>query len=86
MALNDGSLDAFATDKGILYELAESVPGARMLPGRWGEEHLSQGIPRDHSAGPPLLTRFAASVPAEGLVQRAADRAGLHGVVPAAQG
>lgn len=44
-ALNDGSLDAFATDKGILYELTESVPGARMLPGRWGEEHLSLGFP-----------------------------------------
>lgn len=85
-ALNDGSLDAFATNKGILYKLAESVPGARMLPGRWGEEHLSLGIPRDHSAGLPFLTRFAASVQAEGLVQRAANRAGLHGVVPVAKG
>ena len=29
-------IDAFATNKAILFELADRVPGARVLDGRWG--------------------------------------------------
>lgn len=29
-------LDAFATNKAILFEMADGMPGARILAGRWG--------------------------------------------------
>lgn len=80
-ALIAGPLDAFATNKAILFELQGGVPGALVLPGRWGLEHLALGTGKGREAGLPLLRQFSAAVQAEGLVQRAADRAGLRGAV-----
>ena len=31
--LRTGAIDAYATNKGILFELADTVPGSRVLPG-----------------------------------------------------
>lgn len=80
-ALAGGRLDAFATNKAILFELADRVEGARVLEGRWGQEHLALGTGKGRDAGREWLARFAAEVQAQGLVQRAAERAGLRGAV-----
>jgi len=76
-------LDAFAANKGILFELADTLPGARVLPGRWGLEHLAIGIPKGRDVGLPWLREFAEQARASGAVQRAAERAGLRGTVDA---
>jgi len=78
-------LDAFATNKGILFELADTLPGARVLPGRWGLEHLAIGIPKGRDAGAPWLREFAEQAGASGAVRRAAERAGLRGTVDASE-
>jgi hypothetical protein len=39
--LCDGRIDAFATNKGILFEMADELPEARVLDGRWGAESLA---------------------------------------------
>ncbi|NDG04464.1 MAG: glycosyltransferase, partial [Alphaproteobacteria bacterium] len=36
--LAQGQLDAFATNKAILFEMSDGVPGSRVLEGRWGLE------------------------------------------------
>ena len=77
--LADGSLDAFATNKAILHELADGVPGARVLPGAYGRETFALGIPRGREAGLPWLGRFVAGARADGTVERAVERAGLRG-------
>ena len=82
-ALQAGQLDGFATNKGILFELADRVPGARVLDGRWGLEHLAIATGKGRDAALPWLRGFAASVAADGQVARAAERAGLRGTVPA---
>lgn len=79
--LRQGRLDAFATNKGILYELAEQLPGARVLDGRWGVEQLAIAIPKGRQAGMAYLSRFALTVRREGLLQAASERAGLRGVI-----
>lgn len=85
-ALLAGQIDAFATNKGILSELADRVPGARLLDGRWGLEHLALGTPKGREAAAPLLQRFVTEAQADGRVQRAAERAGLRGLaVPGAR-
>ena len=81
--LRQAQIDAFATNKGILYELADSLPGARVLDGRWGLEHLAIAIPKGRGAALDAAREFGASVRTSGLVQRAADRAGLRGTVAA---
>lgn len=74
-----GELDAFATNKAILHEMADGLAGSRVLAGRWGLESLALGIPKGREAGLAVLLEFAAAAAAEGLVERAVARSGLRG-------
>lgn len=79
-ALQQHEIDAYATNKGILFELADQVPGSRVLAGRWGEEHLAIAVPKGRDAARATLAAFTAQVRADGSVERAAQRAGLRGL------
>lgn len=76
-------LDAFATNKAILFEMSDSLPGSRVLDGRWGVEHLAIAIPKGRDQGMPYMRKFVEDAKSEGLVTRAAERAGLRGTVKA---
>lgn len=78
-ALAGGRVDAYATNKAILHELADRVPGTRVLDGRWGLEHLALATGPGRPAAMPWLRRFVAAVTAGGQVAQAAERAGLRG-------
>lgn len=83
--LRQGELEAFATNKGILFEMSDALPGSRVLAGRWGLEQLAIGVPQGREAAAAWLKAFADDVVRQGLVQGAAARAGLRGTVaPAA--
>jgi len=73
-------IDAFATNKAILYELADAVPTARVLDGRWGLEHLAIAVPKGRAVAAEYLRGFSESARSEGLVLAAAQRAGLRGL------
>jgi polar amino acid transport system substrate-binding protein len=77
--LTQRKLDAFATNKGILFQMSDSLPSARVLDGRWGLEHMAIAIPKGRDQGMAYMRGFAEDVTAEGLVARAAGRAGLRG-------
>jgi len=77
--LSQRKVDAFATNKAILFEMSDSLPQSRVLDGRWGLEHLAIAIPKGRDRGMDYMRRFARDVAAEGLVTRAAERAGLRG-------
>jgi polar amino acid transport system substrate-binding protein len=79
--LKDREIDAFATNKATLFEIAELVPGSRVLDGRWGEERHAIAIPKGRDAGLDFLRRFTAEIQASGLVNAAATRAGLKGAM-----
>lgn len=79
--LKQGQLDAFATNKGILNELADSVPGARILDGRWGLEHMAIAIPKGRESGMSYLSSFALSVRRDGTLSSIVSRSGLRGTV-----
>ncbi len=79
--LADGRMDAFATNKATLFEMADKLPGSRALDGRWGLERHAMGIPKGREAALPYLRKFTEDVIAEGLVLAAAKRAGLRGMV-----
>jgi polar amino acid transport system substrate-binding protein len=81
--LQRGELDAFATNKGILFELAEKVPGAQVLKDRWGLENLAIAIPKGRENAMPYLREFAQSLVARGELQKMASRAGLRGLAQA---
>lgn len=75
-------LDAYATNKAILFEMADQLPGSRVLNGRWGIEVFAVAIPQGRAPALAAIGRFAEAVQSEGLVARAAERAGLRGVAP----
>jgi polar amino acid transport system substrate-binding protein len=80
--LQRGALEAFATNKGILFEMAAHVPDAQVLKDRWGLENLAIAIPKGREAGLSYLREFAQTLKREGELQRMADRAGLRGLAP----
>lgn len=81
--LRRGELDAFATNKAVLFEMADGLPGARVLEGRWGLEHLALAVPKGRSEAAKFLREFTGSVQRDGLLHAAAKRAGLRGSVEA---
>jgi polar amino acid transport system substrate-binding protein len=81
--LAQNRLDAFATNKAILFGMYDELPGSRVLEGRWGLEHFGIGIPKGRDAAMPYLRRFAEDMKSEGAVARAASRAGLRGTAAA---
>lgn len=74
-------MDAFASNKAILFEMSDQVPGSRVLEWRWGLEHLAIAIPKGRDQGMAYVRKFAEDAKAEGLVTRAVERAGLRGTV-----
>jgi len=79
--LADGRVDAYATNKAILFEMSDQSPGSRVLDGRWGIEVFAIGIPKGREVAMPAVRRFADEARSQGLVKRAAERAGLRGTV-----
>lgn len=77
--LTSRELDAFATNKSILFSMADQISGARVLGGRWGLEHIAVAIPKDRG-GMEFIRRFVADVQSSGLLAEAEQRAGLRGV------
>jgi len=80
--LRQRQIDAFATNKGILFEMADELPGMRILDGRWGLEHLAIAVPKGRSVALPYLQQFAQEMRASGALQAAITRSGLRGTEP----
>jgi polar amino acid transport system substrate-binding protein len=82
--LAQGKLEAYATNKAILFEMADGLKGSRVLDGRWGLEHFAFGVPKGRRQAMPFLERFVEAAKREGQVARAVERAGLRGTLAAA--
>lgn len=79
--LSQRRLDAFATNKAILFEMSDALLGSRVIDGRWGLEHLAIAIPKGRDQGMSYMRKFVEDAKSEGLVTRAVERAGLRGTV-----
>ena len=79
--LQDGKADAFTTNKGILFELADQIPGAKVLPGRWGLERMAAGVPKGRDAGLNFLQEFGKDIQTDGTLKKVIERAGIRGFV-----
>jgi len=82
--MTSGKLDAYATNKASLFEMAGKLPGSKVLEGRWGVEHFAVAIPKGRDQGMAFVRRFTVEVKSEGLVGAAIARAGLRGAATAA--
>jgi polar amino acid transport system substrate-binding protein len=84
-ALRNGELDVYATNKAILFEMAQSLPGARVLDDNWGQEHMAIAIPKGRETGRERLDGFVRDVQSSGLLEQIEASAGLKGAVKAAR-
>jgi polar amino acid transport system substrate-binding protein len=81
--LRNGELDAYATNKAILSEMSDALPGAQILDGNWGMEHMAIAIPKGREQALPFVEGFAREVQAGGLLEQVQRDAGLRGAVKA---
>ena len=81
-ALAAGALDAFATNKGILFELADQLPQHRVLSDAWGQEQLAIAIPQGRTDAMAWLQAWAQERVQRGQIAALAQRAGLRGLAP----
>jgi polar amino acid transport system substrate-binding protein len=82
-SLRTGVFDVYATNKSILFQMAQSLPGARVLDGNWGAEHMAIAVPKGREASQPLLDSFVREVQSSGQLLEIETAAGLKGAVSA---
>ena len=85
--LKAGKVQALAQDRSLLLEMAQRLPGSRVLDDRLLSAELAFALPRHRPAALAFVSEFVEQAKASGLVQRAVDGAHLLGVnvVPAAR-
>jgi len=79
-ALTSGTVDALAGLKQALMDLADKLPGSRMLDGRFMAVQQSIGVPKGRAAGLAYLRGLVEEAKASGLVARAIAATGARGV------
>jgi polar amino acid transport system substrate-binding protein len=77
--MSAGAISAYATNKATLFEMAEKLPGSKVLDGRWGTERHAIAIPKGREPAMAFIRQFTSEVKSEGVVGTAIARAGLRG-------
>jgi polar amino acid transport system substrate-binding protein len=78
--LKTGKVDALAGLKQGLLDLAGRLPGSRIVEGHFMGVQQSIAVPKGRDAGLSYLRRFVEEAKASGLVARAIEQTGAHGV------
>jgi polar amino acid transport system substrate-binding protein len=79
--IRNGELDLYATNKAILFQMAEQLPDSRVLNDNWGQEHMAIAVPKGREGGKELLDAFVGDVQSNGRLEQVEASAGLKGAV-----
>jgi polar amino acid transport system substrate-binding protein len=74
-------IDAFATNKAVLFAWSDHLPGSRILDGRYGVERIALAIPKGRPRAMGYLTTFVKEVRDDGFLERAAAKVRFRGRV-----
>jgi polar amino acid transport system substrate-binding protein len=74
-----GKADVFATNKTILFELSDKLPGSKVLDGRYGVEQIALGMAKGKESAMAYARAFITAVTSGGLVKAAAERVSVRG-------
>jgi polar amino acid transport system substrate-binding protein len=77
--VRERSVDAYSTQKAILFELSDDLPGSRVLPGSIGVERWALAVPKGRQAAMPYLNSFLKEIRQNGDLAKAVERSGLRG-------
>lgn len=79
-ALATGKADVYGENLHLAHRIADALPGARVLPGRFNVVQMAIGVRKQAAAALPTVDEFVNLIRSDGTVQRAITEAGLRGV------
>jgi polar amino acid transport system substrate-binding protein len=84
--LRSGAVDVFGADSGVVYPIAETLPGSHVLPGAFAIVRVAASLPKGRSAAAQdALAKSIDEARTTGIVKEAIDAKGLQRVTVAAQ-
>jgi polar amino acid transport system substrate-binding protein len=84
--LRAGKADAIAQSRESLTQIAEKLPGSRVLPGAFLSSFVAVAVPKGKPAALVYVSAFAEEAKASGLVRRSLDSNGMKSSVVAPAG
>jgi len=79
-ALATGKADVYGENLHLAHRIADALPGARVLPGRFNVVQMAIGVRMRAAAALPAVDEFVNRIRADGTVQKAILEANLRGV------
>lgn len=76
--LKAGRIDVFSSNKAILYEMSDAVPGSRVLADVIGYESMSIGIPKERAAAIPKINEWIDGAMQQGQINDMVKNSGLR--------
>jgi polar amino acid transport system substrate-binding protein len=78
--LATGKADVYGENLDLAHRIADALPGARVLPGRFNVVQMAIGVRKRGAAALPTIDEFIIRSRSDGTVQKAIIEAGLRGV------
>jgi len=79
-ALETGAADVYGENLHLAHRIADALPGAHVLPGRFNVVQMAIGVRKRAGSALPTVDEFVNGMRSDGTVQRAIAEAGLRGV------
>ena len=79
-ALATGKADVYGENLHLAHRIAEALPGARVLPGRFNVVQMAIGVRKRAAGELPTVDEFVSRIRSDGTVQKVIAEAGLRGV------
>jgi polar amino acid transport system substrate-binding protein len=79
-ALATGNADVYGENLHLAHRIADALPGARVLPGRFNVVEMAIGVRKRSAAALPFIDEFVNRIRFDGTLQKAIAEAGLRGV------
>ena len=78
--LATGKADVYGENLHLAHRIADALPGARVLPGRFNVVQMAIGVRNRAASELPTIDAFVNRIRSDGTVQNAVAEAGLRGV------
>jgi polar amino acid transport system substrate-binding protein len=79
-ALEKENADVYAENLHLAYRIADALPGAHVLPGRFNVVQMAIGVRKRAAPALPAIDEFVSQIRADATVQKAITESALKGV------
>jgi len=79
-ALATGKADVYGENLHLAHRIADALPGARVLPGRFNVVQMAIGVRKRAASALPTIDELVNGMRSDGTVEKAIAEAGLRGV------